>query len=100
MMPFHLSIELNNLPVTLQVEQLDFLADENGLMRYDVRSYHRHAVISVDIETVSESKDFTFEAMQSTDEAFNGEELLEIVAAIKAHNDALRHNLTHTLFNN
>ena len=100
MMPFHLSIELNDLPVTLQVEQLDFLADENGLMRYDVRCYHRHAVISVNIESVNKSKDFTFDAMQSTDEAFSGEELFEIVARIKAHNDALRHKLTQTLFNN
>lgn len=100
MVPFHLAIELNNHPVTLQVEQLDFLADENGLMRYDVRSYHRHAVISVNIESVNESKDFTFEAMQSNDEAFSGEDLFEIVAAIKAYNDQLRHQLTHTLFNN
>lgn len=100
MVPFHLAIELNNLPVTLQVEQLDFLADENGLMRYDVRSEHRNAVISVNIESVNESKDFTFEAMQATDEAFSDEELFEIVAGIRAHNDALRHQLTQTLFNN
>jgi hypothetical protein len=100
MVPFHLTLELNDLPVTLQVEQLDFLADENGLMRYDVRGYHRHAVISINIESVSENKDFTFEAAQPTDEAFSDEELFEIVIAIKAYNDRLRHKLTHTLFAN
>lgn len=100
MVPFYLAIELNNFPVTLQVEQLDFLADENGLMRYDVRSHHRHAVISVNIETVDKTKDFTFEAVQSPDEAFSGEELLDIVAAIKEYNDQLRHQLTGNLFSN
>ncbi|MGN6178404.1 MAG: hypothetical protein ACTHNW_04445 [Mucilaginibacter sp.] len=97
MVPFHLAIELNDLPVTVQVEQLDFLADENGLMRYDVRNDHHHAVISINIESVNASKDFTFEAIQAPDEAFSGEDLFEIVAAIKAHNHGLRQELTGSL---
>ena len=45
MVPFEIEIELNNMPVSVQVEQLDYLADENGRMHYDVRSGLRQAVI-------------------------------------------------------
>ena len=83
MVPFEIEIELNNIPVALQVEQLDYLADENGLMRYDVRGDLRHAVLSVNIEDDPGHPDFTFEAMQAEDESFTGDELLLIIRAIR-----------------
>jgi hypothetical protein len=87
MVPFHLDIELKDQAVGLDVEQLDYLADSEGIIRYDVRGDLRHAVISVNIENDPQSPDFTFEAMQSTDEAFSGDELLLIIKAIREHND-------------
>ena len=88
------------MPVSLQVEQLDRLADENGLMRYDVRADGRHVIISVNVEDDLESEEFTFEAVQAIDESFSGDELFEIIKAIRDHNDRphLPHN--HLLFNN
>lgn len=88
------------MPVTLQAEQLDRLADEKGLMRYDVRADGRHAIISVNVEDDLESDDFTFEAVQATDESFSGDELLAIITAIRNHNDRPQLLYNHLLFNN
>ncbi|TSJ44415.1 hypothetical protein FO440_09615 [Mucilaginibacter corticis] len=83
MVPFEIEIEWNDVPVSLWVEQLDYLADENGLMRFDVRGDARRAVISVNIESDPEHLDFTFEAMQAEDQAFSADELLAIIKAIR-----------------
>jgi len=90
MVPFEIEIELNNTPVSVQVEQLDYLADENGRMRYDIRSGMRQAVILVDIGQDPVHPDFTFEAMQAIDEPFSGEELLAIINGIRGFNEQLR----------
>ena len=87
MVPFHIDVIFKDQAVGLEVEQLDYLADREGVIRYDVRGDSRHAVISVNIETDPQSPDFTFEAMQSADEAFSGEELVIIIEAIRQHND-------------
>ncbi|MEZ2334761.1 hypothetical protein AB6735_03965 [Mucilaginibacter sp. RCC_168] len=86
MVPFDLLIELNNIPVSLQVEQLDYLADEHGSMHYDVRINLRQAVVLVNIEDDPKHPDFSFEAIQAIEEDFTGEELLVIVQAIYDHN--------------
>ena len=62
-------------------------ADENGILRYDVRTGLRQAVISVNIEADPAHPDFTFEAMQAIDESFSGEELLAIIKGIRDYND-------------
>ena len=100
MVPFEIEIEWNDMPVSLQVEQIDYLADENGLMRYDVRTDLRRAVILVNMEADPGHPDFSFEAMQTIDESFSGEELLAIIKAIKQHNDEARQQPDHTLFSN
>ena len=100
MVPFDLLIELNNIPVSIQVEQLDYLADEKGLMRYDVRTDLRHAVISVNIENDPGHPDFTFDTMQTVDESFSGEELLVIIKAIRDYNDQARFSFNRLPFTN
>lgn len=100
MVPFEIEIELDNIHVSLQVEQLDYLADENGLMRYDVRADLRQAIISVNIEDDPAHPDFTFEAMQPADESFSGDELVLIIKAIRDHNDQLRLPFNRLPFSN
>ena len=94
MVPFEIEIELNDHAVRLWVEQLDYLADENGLIRYDVRGDACHAVVSVNIENNPGHPDFTFEAMQAADESLSGDELLTIIKSIRDYNDrpALAYN--------
>jgi hypothetical protein len=98
MIPFEVLIELNNVPVSVQVEQLDYLADENGRMRYDVRTGLRQAVITVNIEDDPGHRDFSFEAMQAIDEDFSGEELLLIIRAIRDRHFELPSPLDISLF--
>jgi len=86
MVPFEILVELNNSLVSLQVEQLDYIADENGCLRYDVRTGLRQAVILVNIEDKPSQSDFRFEAIQAVGDDFTGEELLNIVQAIHDHN--------------
>jgi hypothetical protein len=100
MVPFEIEIELNDVPVSLQVEQLDYLTDENGLMRYDVRSGQRQAVISVKVEADPDHPDFTFEAMQAIDDPFSGEELLAIIKGIRHYNDGLSYPFNRLPFTN
>lgn len=71
----------------MQVEQLDYLANEHGLIRYDVRGDNRHAIVSVNIENDPVHPEFSFEAMQSIDESFSGEELLVVIKAIREYNN-------------
>jgi 5,10-methylenetetrahydrofolate reductase len=98
MVPFDLLLEINNIPVSVQVEQLDYLADENGRMRYDLRSGLRRAVISVNIEDDPGHPDFSFEAVQAIDEDFTGDELLVIIRAIREYQNELRSPQDLSLF--
>lgn len=100
MVPFEIEIEWNNKLVRLQVEQLDYLADENGLIRYDVRTDLCHAIVSVNIENDPGDPDFTFEAVHATDESFGGEELLLIIKAIRDYNDQSRLSFNRLPFTN
>lgn len=100
MVPFEIEIELSDVPVSLQVEQLDYLPDENGIIRYDVRNGQRHAVIPVNMEADQAHPDFTFEAMQSIDESFSGEELLAIIKGIRDYNDQVRFPFNRLPFTN
>lgn len=100
MVPFEIEIELNNIPGSVEVEQLDYLADENGRIRYDVRSGFRQAVILVDIGQDPAHPDFTFEAMQAIGEPFSGEELLAIIKGIRGFNNQLRVPFTRLPFAN
>lgn len=50
MVPFNLTIELQNIPCDLLAEQLDRLADEDGFIRFDVTCGERRSVIYVNVE--------------------------------------------------
>jgi hypothetical protein len=89
MVPFHLEIELEEGTVGLEVEQLDYLADEDGFIRYDVRSVERRAVISVPIERSSDPDELSFSAVQAADEAFSDEDIVRIMKAIQDYNEEL-----------
>jgi len=85
MIPFQIEAALNDEPVYLWVEQLDYLADAQGRLRFDVRKDLRQAILVFNTEADPFSPDFTFEAMQSIDQDFSGEELLQIISAIRDH---------------
>ncbi len=85
MIPFDLVIALNDARVNLHVKKLDVVADENRFVRYEVLTDGRQAAISVDLEEIFESPDFSFEAVQPSGESFDGNELLQIINAIKAN---------------
>lgn len=89
MVPFNLTIELQNIPCDMQVEQLDRLADENGFIRYDVRTENRRAVISVPVDEPLNPGDINFDAVQAIDEAFSDEEMVAIMKAIQDYNREL-----------
>jgi hypothetical protein len=91
MVPFHLDIELQEGPVGLEVEQLDYLADEEGFIRYDVRTEDRRAVISVPIEQPLNPEDVNFNAVQAIDEAFCDEDMVTIMKAIQDYNNRFIH---------
>jgi len=100
MVPFAIEVELNNVAVSLWVEQLDRLPDDDGLMRYDVRSGLRQAVVALKMEADPYQPDFTFEAVQAIDGFFSGEELLVIIKAIRDYNDQARFPFNRLPFTN
>lgn len=89
MVPFHLEVELNQGTVGLEVEQLDYLADEQGFIRYDVRTHDRRAVISVPVEPLSNENEIRFEAVQAINEGFCDEDMATIMTAIRLYNQQL-----------
>ena len=100
MVPFDILVEIDHRPVSLWVEQLDYLADENGLMRFDVRGDDRRVLLSVDVEADPAHPDFSFEAMQAVDETFSGEELLAMIKAIRDEHNRPAPDLIRLPFNN
>lgn len=99
MIPFPIEIEWQNVPVSLLAEQLDNLADEEGFIRFDVRSERRRAVIFVSVEvlplppTIPPDQENNFEALHynhrtgpfSFDEIFTEGEVERIGKAIRGH---------------
>lgn len=100
MVPFNVEIELENTPVSLTVEQLDRLADEDGFIRFDVRAGERRAVIYVNVEdqlsppATAQDAEAYFEAVHypetlpafSTDDEFTADEVKLIANAIRQYN--------------
>lgn len=97
MVPFSIEIEWKDKAVSLFAEQLDHLADEEGFIRFDVRSEQRRAVIFVNIEeqaqgpVVQQDLENYFEALHhpaqpgafSFDETFTKDEVERIGKAIR-----------------
>lgn len=103
MVPFQIDLELEHTPVSLTVEQLDRLADEDGFIRFDVRAGERRAVIFVNVEdqlsppaTAQEAEAY-FEAVHypeslpafSTADEFTTDEVKLIANAIREYNRQL-----------
>ncbi|MVN91526.1 hypothetical protein [Mucilaginibacter aquatilis] len=76
MTPFYLQIEIESKPLTITVEQLDPLSDDDGFMRYQVASFNHHSVICV-----NDGKSF------GEDETFTTDEIQVIATAIKEYNN-------------
>ena len=104
MVPFNLEVELAGKPVTINIEQLDRLADDEGYICYDVTEGVRRAVIYVEVEdqsmpleTVQDAEAY-FEALQypehppafSTENDFASEEVQMVANAIRQHDRKLR----------
>lgn len=99
MVPFSIEIEWKDKAVSLVAEQLDNLADEEGFIRFDVRTAQRRAVIFVNIEeqvqfpVIPQEPDSYVEAMQypeqpgafSFDETFGKAEVALIGKSIWEH---------------
>lgn len=102
MVPFQVAIELEEQPVSLLVEQLDQLADEEGFVRFDVRAAERRAVIFVNTEDnlkpplTPQEAEVYFEAIHYPEQeaafSFSGDftpaEVRLIGQAIREHNSA------------
>jgi hypothetical protein len=99
MVPFSITIECQGSPMSLLAEQLDHLADEEGFIRFDLRSKQQRVVIFVKIEeqtqalAMSQDLESSFEALYyparpyafSFDETFAKEEVERIGKAIRAY---------------
>lgn len=101
MVPFNLTIELENEPCEAVVEQLDRLADADGFVRYDVTCGERRSVIFVNVEndlplTTPQDAEAYFEAVNypeqvdyfSEEEVFSLEEVRLIGKAVQEFNRA------------
>ncbi|MGY3212473.1 hypothetical protein [Mucilaginibacter sp. HD30] len=62
--PFQVEIEWQQMPLSLQAEQLDNLADEEGFIRFDVRAGERRAAIFVNIEVHAQVLENHYETLQ------------------------------------
>jgi hypothetical protein len=100
MVPFDLTIELNDMPATLQVEPFDRIADENALPPYDVGPVGRQPIVSADVEDYFQSDEFTFEALHAKDESFIVDEPYVMIKAIRGHDGLLLFPRNYLPFNN
>ncbi|MFA6083542.1 hypothetical protein [Mucilaginibacter sp.] len=111
MVPFNLDLELTANPVTITVEQLDRLADEDGFIRFDVSCAERRSVVFVNMENelppvTSQDAEAYFEAVNypeqvsafSEDEVFTPEEVKAIAAAIRKYNNELKVRFAKFMF--
>lgn len=93
MVPFNLQFELGGKLTTFSVEQLEQLADSQGFMRYQVRTFNQGSVIFVNIE------DEPDEVIGYTEEeVFTLDEVKVIAAAIRAYNASRQLNFDQMAF--
>lgn len=104
MVPFNLEIEFAGKTETINAEQLDRLADEEGFIRYDVTEGMRRAVVYVNVEDqimpleTKQDMDAYFEAVHypenqptfSVDDDFSTAEVNIIANAIRQYDRKLR----------
>jgi hypothetical protein len=85
MVPFILTVEAENQPLTITVEQLERFADVDGYTRYDVTADGRRSVIYVNVADDSP-------AVYAFDDAdqFTPDECRNIGAAIRQYNSEAR----------
>jgi hypothetical protein len=103
MVPFFLELELDNIMVTVTVEQLQNFADVDGYCRYDITAGERRAVVYVNVEyedplppVIPQDFETYYEAIHypeqaqafidDDDERFSSSELNLIAAAIRQYN--------------
>ena len=96
MVPFHLQIELTGRWTTLMVEQMDRLTDDQGFMRYQVRTFNQHSMVFVNIEgdLLSPESQMGF----SEDDAFKPQEIEVTSAAIRDYNSTGKRNADQIAF--
>ncbi|WP_428329692.1 hypothetical protein [Mucilaginibacter sp.] len=96
MVPFNLQIELHERLITLSAEQLDQLSDNLGYMRYQIRTFNHHSVISVNIEDdpLDPEEPLGF----SEEEVFLADEVITIATAIRAYNNSRKLNFDQMHF--
>jgi len=104
MVPFNLELELAGKVLTVSVEQLDRLADDEGYIRYDITTDIRRAVIYDNVEDqllpleTGQDAEAYFEAVHypehlpafSLDDDFTAAEVNTIANAIRQYNRKLR----------
>jgi hypothetical protein len=96
MVPFNLQLELSGRLTTLSAEQLDQLADEQGFMRYQIKTFNHPAVIFVNIEDEALSGEAV--SGYSEDEAFSSEEIILVATAIRQYNNSRQLNFDQMAF--
>ena len=96
MVPFNLQVELTNKLTTLSAEQLDQLADADGFMSYQIRTFNDSSIVYVNIE----DEPFSPEEIigYSLDEVFSLEEVKAIAAAIREYNSNRKLNFDQMAF--
>jgi len=78
MVPFTVEIELKDQPVSLVVEQLDHLADEEGFVRFDIHTADRRAVLFINIEDQLPPPPLTAQAAEAYFESVHYPEQLPV----------------------
>jgi len=85
MVPFILTVETENEPVVLTVEQLERFADVDGYTRYDVTAEGRRSVMYVNV-----ADDAPVVYAFDDQELFTPEECRNIAVAIRQYNNEAR----------
>jgi hypothetical protein len=96
MVPFNLQLELNGRLVTLSAEQLDQLTDTVGFMRYQIRTFHHHSIVCVNMENDPLPPDEIIGF--SEDEVFSPDEITTIAAAIREYDNSRQLNFDQMNF--
>lgn len=96
MVPFHLQIELSGRPAALMAEQLDQLADSDGFIRYQIRTFNHNTVVHVNVEdeAINPEKTIGF----NEEAVFSQEEMTCISLAIREFNHSHRLNFDQMNF--
>lgn len=96
MIPFNLQLELNAGLVTISVEQLEQLADQEGFMRYQIRTFNDRSVVYVNIEDepLASPKIIGY----SEDDVFSPDDVKAIATAIRQYNSSRKLNFDQMHF--